>query len=503
MTKSIEIYACLYAREFPAQALLRLRPELRDKPCVVMDGEPPLQRVSSLTRKARSIGMTHGMTQVDVDTFSGVTVLPRSSKEETAASEAVLECAGCFSPHVEEASHDRSFLCVLDIAGTKGLFGPPESVARSLLTRVGALGITACVAVSSNFHAAVAVAKAPLPLSVRVIPDGEESTALAALPLTVLDLGDQQVETLSLWGIRTLGMLAALPERELVSRLGQSGRRLRQLARGEAPHLFQPVEPAFTLRERMELDSPVEILDALMFVASLMLEQLILRSTARVLALASVNATLTLEGGATHLRTVRPALPTNDRQVWIKLLHLDLEAHPPQAAVLAVALDAEPGSTSQVQFGLFSPQLPEPSRLDVTLARIRAVVGDENVGRAVLTDTHQLDGFRMEPFEIPSAQPAEAPFVTLRPAMRRLRPAESVFMTFQSARPEAFFFRQRRYSVEHSYGPWLTNGEWWSATLWGCEQWDLVARAPDGATLCGCLIRDVLRDQWQMAGLYD
>lgn len=508
MTKPAEVYACLYAREFPAQALLRLRPELRDKPCVVIDGAPPLQEVCSLTRTARSIGITHRMTKVEVDTFSTVTVLQRSSKEETAAREAMLECSGCFSPRVEEVSHDRSFLCVLDIAGTKGLFGPPDVLARNLLTRVNALGIAACVAVSSNFHAAVAVAKAPLPLSVRVIPAGEESMALAALPLTVLDLSEQQAETFSLWGIRTLGMLAALPEREIISRLGQFGKRLRQLARGEAPHLFQPVEPAFTLRERMELDSPVEVLDALMFVANLMLEQLIFRVTARVLALASVSITLALEGGATHTRTVRPALPTNDRQLWIRLLHLDLEAYPPQAAVLAVTLDAEPGSTSQVQLGLFSPQLPEPSRLDVTLARIRAIVGDENVGRAALTDTHQLDGFRLEPFslesfEIPSKQPAEALSVTLRPAMRRLRPAESVSVIFQGARPGAFFFRQRRYSVERAYGPWLTNGEWWKATLWGCEQWDLVARAPNGATLCGCLMRDVLRDQWRMAALYD
>jgi protein ImuB len=503
MMKPAEVYACLYAREFPAQALLRLRPEMRDKPCVVMDGEPPLQEACSLTRKARSIGLAYGMTQVEVDTFVGITVLQRSSKEETTARETLLECSGCFSPRVEEVSQDGSFLCVLDIAGTKGLFGPPDALARNLLNRVSALGITACVAVSSNFHAAIAVARAPLRLSVRGIPAGEESTALAALPLTVLDLSKQQAETFLLWGIHTLGMLAALPERELISRLGQAGKRLRQLARGEAPHLFQPVEPAFTLRERIELDSPVEVLDALMFVANLMLEQLILRATARVLALASVSITLTLEGGATHTRTVRPALPTNDRQLWIKLLHLDLEAHPPQAAVLAVVLDAEPGSTSQVQLGLFSPQLPEPSRLDVTLARIRAIVGDENVGRAVLTDTHQLDGFRVEPFEIPSTHSRETPSATLRPAIRRLRPAESVFVTFQGSRPGVFFFRQQRYSVEQAYGPWLATGEWWSATLWGGEQWDLVARAPDGATLCGCLMHDVLRDQWQMAGLYD
>jgi hypothetical protein len=37
-------------------------------------------------------------------------------------------------------------------------------------------------------------------------------TQLASLPLTVLDLTEVRVETFSLWGIRTLGMLAALPE---------------------------------------------------------------------------------------------------------------------------------------------------------------------------------------------------------------------------------------------------------------------------------------------------
>ena len=195
-------------------------------------------------------------------------------------------------------------------------------------------------------------------------------------------------------------MLAALPEKELIARMGQEGKRLRLLARGELPHLFQPTEPAFTLEERIELDSPVEVLHSLLFVVGMMLDQLILRAKARVLALASVTVALTLEDKEPHTRAVRPALPTNDKQLWVKLIHLDLEAHPPQAAILSLTLSAEPGSTSKVQLGLFSPQLPEPMRLDVTLARIRAIVGDECVGRAVLTDTHQQKGFRMEPFTV-------------------------------------------------------------------------------------------------------
>ena len=99
-----------------------------------------------------------------------------------------------------------------------------------------------------------------------VIAAGEESEALAPLPLARLGLAGEQAETFASWGIRTLGMLAALPEKELIARMGQDGKRLRQLARGEMPHLFQPVEPAFTLAERMELDSPVEMLDSLLFV---------------------------------------------------------------------------------------------------------------------------------------------------------------------------------------------------------------------------------------------
>ena len=38
------------------------------------------------------------------------------------------------------------------------------------------------------------------------------------------------------WGIHTLGMLAALPEMELIARMGQDGKRLHQLAGGELPY---------------------------------------------------------------------------------------------------------------------------------------------------------------------------------------------------------------------------------------------------------------------------
>jgi protein ImuB len=504
MTKPSELYACLYAKEFPSQALLRLRPELHDKPCVVMEGDAPLQQVCSLNTKAKQLGITRGMTQVEIDTFSNPIVLSRSRKAEDEARAIMLECAGAFSPRVEDRSEEIAMLCAIDIAGTGSLFGPPEVLAKSLLQRVRSLGITSRLTISSNLHAAVCLARGLSPrFPVKAIAPGGEAAELASLPLTVLDLTETQAETFSLWGIRTLGMLAALPEKELIARMGQEGKRLRQLARGECPHLFQPVEPIFTLEERMELDSPVELLDSLLFVVGVMLDQLILRARARILALASVGVMLVLERGEAHTRTVRPALPTNDKQLWIKLLHLDLEAHPPKAPILALALMAEPGSTNKVQLGLFSPQIPEPGRLDVTLARIRAIVGEDCVGRAVLEDTPAPDGFRIDAFTVPTGVCTVVPPSKPLTAVRQIRPPETISVMLRSQRPESFFFRQQRYAVEHAYGPWLTGGDWWNQSLWELEQWDLVARAQDGSVLCCCLVRDLMRNLWQMAALYD
>ncbi len=51
-----EMYACLYAREFPAQAVLRLRPELREGAVVVVEGEAPLETVCSSEYAGAEVG---------------------------------------------------------------------------------------------------------------------------------------------------------------------------------------------------------------------------------------------------------------------------------------------------------------------------------------------------------------------------------------------------------------------------------------------------------------
>lgn len=497
------LFACIYVGDFPVQALLRMYPALNDHPCVVLDGEPPFQQVCSLNSKARNIGVEYGMSRVEVDTFSDITILLRDLQIEQLARDLLLECAWTFSPRVEYINKYTDHLLCIDISGTEHLFGSPEILAHKVLARVNALGFTVNIAISHNFHAATCLAKGLLLLNdFRVIAHGREADSLASLPLSVLDITDEQAETFSLWGIHTLGMLANLPEAELIARM-EGGQRFRQMARGKLPHLFRPMERPFILEDRLDLDTSVDLLDSLLFVIGAMLDRLLERAKEHMFALASISITLSLQRGGAHYRTVRPSVPTTEKQMWLKLLHFDLEAHHPRAAITAVALKGEPGIANKTQLGMFSPQLPEATRLDVTLARIRAIVGEDNVGRAILTDTHAADSFRIEPFTVSLGQPASSISPQHRTAMRQLRPPETVSVTLQNSRPVSFYFHERRYQVTHVYGPWLVDGDWWSRTIRKSEQWDLVACAENGSPLCGCMMRDLLHDSWKMVSLYD
>jgi len=141
---------CIHVRELPAQALLRLRPELHDKPCVVLEGEPSTETVCALNTRARLFGLRRGMTKVEVETFESVMVLQRSPIAETAVRAILLECAGAFSPRIEDRSASGLFVCVVDVAGTEGLFGPPLMLAKQMRQRIRSVGIVASVTISAK-----------------------------------------------------------------------------------------------------------------------------------------------------------------------------------------------------------------------------------------------------------------------------------------------------------------------------------------------------------------
>jgi len=498
-----ELYACVHAAEFPALALLRLRTELEPEPVAILDGRPPLETVCSLNRLAHLRGAALGMTRLEAEGIAGLRLLARSVETEAAARAALLEAAAHFSPRMEDASYGTACACILDIAGTDRLFGPPETLAERLRTALAAAGFRSSIAISANFH--TARLKAACTRGIALIPCKDESACLARLPIALLNLSPDHAETFAIWGIQTLGELAALPETDLISRLGPQAAEWRSLALGALPHTFQPIQAEFALKEFCEFEDPIDQTESLLFVGARMIDCLVARAAARAFSLASLVIHMELEGGRVYRRLIRPAVPTTDRKFLLKLLQLEIAAHPPQAAVVLLRLTAEPGQSSKVQLGLFAPQTPEPSRLDVTIARLKAIAGEDRVGSPVLEDSHRPGSFRMESFAVSetAAQPAENP---QRMALRRIRPPLPVRVELRDLKPVAFRDNERRFKVSAAYGPWKTSGCWWSADGWNAEEWDVLAETASGSSVACLLVRNHQssnRSVWQLEAFYD
>jgi protein ImuB len=501
IAKPQPLYAAVHVAEFPAQAVLRLRPDLQSAPVVVLDGSPPQERVCALNTHARKRGVVPGMTRLEIEELGNIPILTRSTQTEIAARTVLLETLSQFSPRIEETFSANACAFVLDIAGSERLFGPPEQLAQRLRDTIASSGFRASIAISANFH--TARIKSEFSRGISLIPAARESSALAALPLNALNLDLDHYQTFALWGIASLGELAALPEEQMIPRFGQPSRQWLALARGNADHTFQPLEEKLELKEHIEFETHVEQLDALLFIGAHMIGNLVSRASCRALSLASIHIEMSLERSLQYKRLIQPAIPSVDRKFLLKLLQLELAAHPPQAAVIFLTLTADAGRQSKIQLGLFAPQAPEPSRLDVTLARLKAMIGSDRVGSPALLDSHCPGNFQMHDFSVINPTRPTQQTTTTCTSLRRIRPPHPLSMQIHSGKPIVFRDGPSRFEVSVAYGPWQSSGSWWDVDRWDLEEWDILATTTSGESISCLLIHDHLKGKWLLDAYYD
>jgi protein ImuB len=495
------MYAVLHPPNFAAQVAAQQRPELRKRPFVLIDGESPAEIVLAANKAARSLGVEVGMTRLQAESFPEVLAVRRVAEDEISAQTILHTLACMFSPRIESVeAHPGTY--ALDILGMSRLFGDVSQLASKLRQRIMAAGFLANVAVAQNFDVAVCLALGRTGVS--VVPPGYEANAMRDLPLRVLNLASEHEETFEAWGIRTCGELAALSECDLIARIGQAGKRLHSLARGEWPHLIFPIEPSFEdgLVERMELDFPVEMLEPLLFLLSRMTDTLLERVKSKARAIASLRVVLNLDGGKQHERIVRPALPLQDTPTLLKLLQLDLETHPPSAAIVSLELHAQSAAPYRAQHGLFLPQAPEPGRLAVLLARLRKLLGEEQVGSVELKDDHRPNAFRMIPFAPPPPVKTEKSSSSVPTALRVCRPPQAVGVVLAGNAPTRIFWEGKRYVVRETSGPWRVSGQWWSEANWCREEWDVRLATETAERVCRIAF-DPHSRCWYVQGTYD
>jgi protein ImuB len=466
------------------------------------------------------------------------------------AADALLEVAADFTPRFELHAPDE---VVLDLAGLERLFGGPHAIGEELCRAGAERQLRLRIAIAGTCTAARLLARAespepakgaaldipPEPLAgcqsllacsarlgplcrsqrirnsrnephsgpedVAVVEPGAEAIALAPLSidlLTVIENAEPApshprtlapshlvVSTFRRWGIRTLGELAALPVDGVAARLGVRGTCWQRLARGEDPRPLRPEVPKERFEQALDLEWPIDGLEPLSFVLGRLLEPLTTHLERRGRGAAVLHARLHLVTRAIHERSLQLPAPMRDARTFRTLLLLDLESHPPSAAIDRVVVAVDPTPARIVQFSLLTRPIPSPEQLSTLTARLAALMGEDRCGSPVVVDSWQPGVFAMKPFNpgsgigdqgsgrIPDAQ---CPRIALRrfripvPARVRMEHDKPQHVSIDRAAVHlgsritdpigsriAAPGSQLGGCVQACAGPWRTSGHWW------------------------------------------
>ena len=454
--------------------------------------------------------------------------------------------AYAFSPSVEETADDT---VVIDVEGCELLFGSAYELAKDVLTAAaqnpaqGGLGSKVNVAIAANPDAAIHAAR--FCKGITFTARGEELTCIGDLPVKCIQYSlagleekraAEIIETLKLWGVQTFRDFAALPVSGVSERLGQDGLKLQLLAGGKTDRSLKIKTAPPQFSGSIELEYPIAELEPLAFILARLLNQICASLNAYALATNLVHVELKQENKKTHELKLNLPYPMRDHKVFLKLLLLETETHPPSSAVIGVAINCEPVKPRLLQSGLFIPMAPEPEKLELTLARLAKLVGAENIGAVEILDTHRPDAFRMKRFVLKDAKSkgrrakskAEREngkgkqVITTQPTahstqhskqsvlgFRRFRPALRAVVQTQKGQPVEVNAWDKQRSVYGKVvglaGPWRTTGDWWRTDMWARDEWDIAVDSKGNrhSQTLYRVYRELKSGNWFVEGIYD
>src|SRR5258708_5597040 len=118
------LFGCIYAPDFPVQAVLRgSEISFVSTPAAVLDGPDSLLRVVASNELARSAGIETGMTKIQAESCLAVVLKKRSVEQENSAQTSLLDCGYSFSPRLESTAPG---IVTINLTGTERLLGTPQ-----------------------------------------------------------------------------------------------------------------------------------------------------------------------------------------------------------------------------------------------------------------------------------------------------------------------------------------------------------------------------------------
>ncbi len=379
----------LWSPDWPVTAAARAAHVPPHQPAAVLAAN----RVLACSAVARAHGIRRGLRRREAQArCPELAVLPPDPDRDARAFEPVVVAVEELAPGVEIV---RPGLVVLPARGPAGYFGGELAAAERLVDQVAAhTGVECQVGVADGLFAAVLAARRGL-----AVAPGDTPAFLAPLGVEELDRDpgvdrSELVGLLGRLGLRSLGAFGSLDPQDVASRFGADAVLCHRLARGLDPRPPVRRRPPEELTVEIELDPPVDRVDAAAFAARGLAERLHRTLAGHGLSCTRLGVAARTVSGEQLNRVWRCAEPltpagTVDRVRWqldAWLTRRRVAASDGPGGVTRLWLVPEETVTAgALQLGLWGDVGEGDERAGRALVRVQALLGPESVFTAVLT----------------------------------------------------------------------------------------------------------------------
>ncbi|RZT88294.1 protein ImuB [Pseudonocardia sediminis] len=422
----------VWSPDWPVTAAARAAGVPAHRPAAVFHAN----RVLACSATARRAGVRRGLRRREAQArCPDLAVLAPDPDRDARAFEPVVVAVEELAPGVEVI---RPGLLVLPARGPVGWFGGERPAAERLIDQVALHTRAECqVGFADGTFAAVLAARRG-----RGVEPGCTPEFLAPLEVAELDRDpdvdrSELVDLLRRLGLRSLGAFASLPAADVASRFGADAVAAHRLARGLDPRPPVRRVPPEELAAELELDPPVDRVDAAAFAARGLAMELHRTLAGHGLACTRLGVHARTGSGEELLRVWRCAEPltpagTVDRVRW----QLDSWlARGGSGALVALRLTPEDTVTAgALQRGLWGDVGEADERAGRALVRAQALLGPQAVLTPVLTGGRDPgERVRLVPWgeerapdpaeELPAVVPVAVPEAVPEPVPLLSRPA--------------------------------------------------------------------------------
>lgn len=248
----------LYLPTWPTDRLIRKMGGAAppaDAPLILAGRDGNRRIVTAANRPAQVAGLRAGMPVTKAQALTPGLVIEASEAEEDfeGLQKLAVWALQRYSPI---AAADPPDGIVIDASGAAHLHGGEAAMLDDAITRLAAVGVTACAALADSWGAAHGLARYMANPAI-VMPPGKSGAAILRLPIAALRLPADMVASLRRLGFERAGDVADKPRAPLALRFGPELHRRLDQATGRLGESIEPVRPPELIEVRRMFAEPI------------------------------------------------------------------------------------------------------------------------------------------------------------------------------------------------------------------------------------------------------